>query len=302
MTSRIVAGVMVATSLIFATLSALASSPAAAVGDPTLNGYLISTPGAGWVQLPPARVELYVTTVQTVESSFLKASGAKESVAVAAQGWLSPSGARSMMVVLTSYSSSIPNANLKSFINGFCLSATGSAPVTTASDPAVPGALWGTCSSTTTTGQPFNGSAESVIEGNVLIGVESIGGSGARVALLSSATLRQTEAIPASGVPVGSGSNWLLPVVIVLLVVAASTATFLVLKRRSPAPAVVTGSQSPRDEIDSSSEPLASLTPSPSVGWHPDGDDGLINRYWDGSSWTQCVRWNGTEWIPHSQP
>jgi hypothetical protein len=33
-------------------------------------------------------------------------------------------------------------------------------------------------------------------------------------------------------------------------------------------------------------------------GWHIDGGDPLVQRYWDGTRWTQRVRWTGTAWQP----
>lgn len=52
-----------------------------------------------------------------------------------------------------------------------------------------------------------------------------------------------------------------------------------------------TGSRAVAGSLD----PPAAAVPL-EVGWHPAEDDPYILRYWNGTSWTDRVRWDGTEW------
>ena len=38
------------------------------------------------------------------------------------------------------------------------------------------------------------------------------------------------------------------------------------------------------------------VTTTRNVGWHPEGDNSYIQRYWDGTNWVGRVEWNGSEW------
>ena len=265
-----------------AMVAALAG-PAAAVGDATLNHYLIANPLPGWQPASPAEMQRLVHVLSTTEAAAISMSGG--SVSVAAQAWKQPNALRSaLLIALIGIAS--PHVDAASIdaqadvaataaARSFCIGATTRPAVVDREVPSIPGARHVECAQlggSTPAGVAF-------ARANVLAIISSGALDPNQLDAIATA---QYAALPESDSPIRSGSHHVntLAVLIAALLALADAVGLAVLVRRRPN-AMVGGHRSGW----SARLAVGRSNSLPPAGRYPDPLGGGRTRYWTGSEW-----------------